>query len=164
MTVNSQGQVKTTARCTICVSRHTSYSLLTVSLPTVLAKLASSTVSVLADPLAYALTFVNADGRVMMFLCFNNRASKQYHESWLRLSIWTNGGVCSSRYRRSVSGWMFSWSRNVTKRYLGLFINITQCRRCELAKTVNSARHGERPAWRSLLTSGNLRRRTVTFL
>lgn len=37
-----------------------------------LAKLASSTVSVLADPLAYALTFVNADGRVMMFLCFNN--------------------------------------------------------------------------------------------
>lgn len=52
-----------------------------------LAKLASSTVSVLADPLAYALTFVNADGRVMMFLCFNNRASKQYYESWLRLSI-----------------------------------------------------------------------------
>lgn len=37
-----------------------------------LAKLASSTVSLLADPLAYALTLANADASVMMFFVLNS--------------------------------------------------------------------------------------------
>lgn len=37
-----------------------------------LAKLASSAVSALADPLADALTLASADGSVMMFYVFNN--------------------------------------------------------------------------------------------
>lgn len=60
----------TPATWTVCVSRNTCYSLFTVSLSTVLAKLASGAVSLLADPLAYALTLANADASVMLFISF----------------------------------------------------------------------------------------------